>query len=176
MIQKIKISKLIPNEGQIEGLPSNPREITEDKLEYLKKSLIENPEMLELRELIAYPLDDKFVVIAGNMRLQAAIELKYKELSCKVLPKETSIEQLQAYTIKDNLSYGKTDWDKIANEWDAKMLIEFGMDLPVDFDDNLDDFFDDEQQPPKEKEKLCPHCGKDIYKNASDYEDNSDNQ
>ena len=33
----MKLSDLRPNEGQIEGVPSNPRTITEDDFEKLKK-------------------------------------------------------------------------------------------------------------------------------------------
>jgi len=47
----IEISKIKCNTGQIEGLPKNPRLIKDDKYEKLLKSIQEDPEMLELREL-----------------------------------------------------------------------------------------------------------------------------
>lgn len=129
--QLIKISKLKNNSGQIEGLPKNPRLVRDTKFEKLVTSIQEDPEMLELRELIVYPFNDEFVVIAGNMRLRAMQHLKFKECVCKVLPIETPIEKLKAYTIKDNLPYGETDWELIANEWDTEQLTEWGLDLPV---------------------------------------------
>jgi len=67
-IQKIDIKKVKPNEGQIKGLPKNPRVIKDEKYNKLLKSIKEDPEMLELRELIVYPVDDVYVTVCGNMR------------------------------------------------------------------------------------------------------------
>src|ERR1700748_3303096 len=108
--QLIKISKLKPNNGQIEGLPKNPRKISKDNYETLKKSITDTPEMIDLRELIVYPLDGIFVVIMGNQRLKACKELGYKEMPCKILLAETTIEKLKEFTIKDNIAAGHDDW------------------------------------------------------------------
>lgn len=127
----IAISKLQCNEGQVEGLPRNPRFIKDERFEKLKKSLQDDPEMLNLRELIVYPHGNKFVVIGGNMRLRAAKKLGFKDMPCKVLPQDTPIEKLKAYTIKDNNAFGNDDFDLLANEWDVEFLegcgFEFGM-------------------------------------------------
>ena len=64
----LKISQIVPNEGQVEGLPNNPRTIRKPEFEKLKKSMEESPEMLNLRELIVYEYGKKYVVIGGNMR------------------------------------------------------------------------------------------------------------
>lgn len=57
MVKKVSIplSALFTNVGQIDGLPPNPRLIKDEKFEALKKSLTDDPEMLDLRELIVYP-------------------------------------------------------------------------------------------------------------------------
>lgn len=128
--QSIKISKLKTNIGQIEGLPKNPRLIKDDKYRKLIKSLQDDPEMLELRELIVYPMDSNYVVIGGNMRLKAMQELGFKEAPCKVLDSATPAEKLRAYTMKDNIGYGENDWDALANEWDEQELIDWGLDIP----------------------------------------------
>lgn len=47
----IKIKDLRTNKGQIEGVPTNPRLIKDAKFEKLKKSLQDDPEMMELREI-----------------------------------------------------------------------------------------------------------------------------
>ncbi len=130
-LSKIKISDLKSNSGQVEGLPKNPRLIKSDKYDKLKKSLQDNPEMLELREVIAYDNGGELVVICGNMRLKALKELGYKETFVKVLPQDTATEKLIAYTIKDNISYGEMDWDIIANEFNSDLLIDWGLDLPI---------------------------------------------
>lgn len=134
VIKSISIDKLYNNNGQIKGLSTNPRQISTEDFLKLKKSIQDNPEMLELRELIVYPHDDDyFIVIAGNMRLRAMKELEFTYATCKVLDKNTSLEKLKAYTIKDNISRGEWDFELLANEWDVDELIEFGLDLPVDF-------------------------------------------
>jgi len=40
----------------------------------LVKSIIDHPEMLELRECLVVEYADEFVAIAGNMRLRAVVE------------------------------------------------------------------------------------------------------
>ena len=47
----------------------------------------------------------------GNMRYRAMKELGIKEAPCKVIPQDTTIEQLQAYTLKDNSGYG--EWEEL---------------------------------------------------------------
>lgn len=139
-VKQIPLSKLEVNNGQIAGLPKNPRFIKDYKFQKLKKSLEDSPEMLHLRELIVFPHGDKFVIIGGNMRYRAAKELKFKELPCKILSKNTPVEKLKEYTIKDNNAFGEYDWDDVANEWDAELLTDWGTDLPTDWGVNADDF------------------------------------
>lgn len=130
--QSIKITKLVGNTGQIEGLPKNPRFIRDDKFAKLVQSIKDDPEMLDLRELLVIPHDKQYVVIGGNMRLRAMIECGHKEAPCKVLDKATPPEKLQAYAAKDNVGFGEWDWSALANEWDAGQLSEWGLDLPKD--------------------------------------------
>jgi len=130
--QLIKIKDLKNNMGQILGLPKNPRFLKDDKFIKLKKSLQDDPEMLELREVIAYDNNGELVVICGNMRLKACKELGIKEVPTKILPVNTSVEKLKSYTIKDNVSFGEHDWSELANEWDTEKLEDWGLDLPID--------------------------------------------
>lgn len=139
-IKTIKIKDLATNDGQIEGLPKNPRQIRDQRYEKLKKSIEDAPEMLQLRELLVYPHGGKFVIIGGNMRYRACKEIGYKELPCKVLDAETPVEKLRQYAIKDNENFGEYDWDVVANEWDAEELTDWGVELPVGLNVNADDF------------------------------------
>lgn len=136
----IPIEDLELNRGQIAGLPKNPRFIRDDRFEALKKSIEDNPEMMNLRELLVYPFNGKFVVIGGNMRLRACTELGFDEVPCKVIPFETPVEALRAYTVKDNVGFGENDWDAFANDWDLSELKAFGL----TFDDVPG--FDDEEE------------------------------
>lgn len=128
--KNIHIKELEVNKGQIEGLPQNPRFIKDERFTALKKSIEDAPEMLALRELIVYPHNGKFVIIAGNMRFRACKDLGYKEIPCKVLPEDTPVEKLREYTIKDNIGFGADDWDLIANEWDIQELDDWGVEIP----------------------------------------------
>lgn len=126
----LKLSKLEANKGQIPGLPKNPRVIKDEKFKKLVKSIEENPEMTSLREILVYPYEGKYVVIGGNMRLKAMKELGYKEAPCKVIAEDTTVEQLQAYTIKDNSGFGEWDFDMLTSEWDLGLLTDCAIDLP----------------------------------------------
>jgi hypothetical protein len=169
MIKKVSISlsALMSNVGQIAGLPPNPRLIKDEKFEALKKSLTDDPEMLDLRELIVYPNPDKrgtYVVIGGNMRYNAAKELGLSELPCKILPESTPVEKMRSFIIKDNIAYGEWDMDLLSEEWDTEELSDWGLDLQPYLEDlNIDDFFGEETNQRKEKKAVyCPHCGKNI--------------
>ena len=134
---RIPIAKIEPNKGQIEGLPANPRFIRDEKFKKLVKSIEDNPEMTALREVLVYPHAGKYVIIGGNMRYRAMKELGYKDAICKVLPENTTPEQLQAYTIKDNAGFGEWDFDLLANDWDAGLLCDWGVDIPaIQIDDD----------------------------------------
>lgn len=79
--KRIDIRKVFANEGQIDGLPRNPRTMRKDKFRKLMKSIRELPEMTEARDLLVVPHGDGYVVIGGNMRLQA-----YRELAGRKCP------------------------------------------------------------------------------------------
>ena len=126
----LPLSAIEPNRGQIDGLPKNPRVLRDAKFDALKKSIIDDPDMLALRELLVYQHGDKYVIIGGNMRYRALKELKYKDAPCKIIPADTPVETLRAYTIKDNGDFGEWDFDMLANEWDDEPLNDWGVDLP----------------------------------------------
>lgn len=126
----LPLAQLAKNDGQIEGLPANPRIIKDEKYQKLVASIKENPEMLSLRELLVYKHDAHYIIIGGNMRYSAMRELGYEEAPCKIIPEETTVEQLRAYTLKDNSGYGEWDWDMLSGEWEMDELEAAGIDLP----------------------------------------------
>lgn len=132
----IKLSDLHLNTGQIKDVPKNPRFIKDERYEALKKSIEDDPEMLQLRELVAYDNNGELVVILGNMRYRAMKDLGYKDAPVKVLPVETDAKKLRAYIQKDNIAFGQNDWDLLGNEWDVAELEDFG--LECDFLTDLD--------------------------------------
>jgi len=129
MKRNIDIEKLRVNEGQIEGLPENPRFIKDEKYKKLIQSIKDDPEMLNLRELLVYKLNGEYVVVAGNMRLRALKEMGYTNAPCKIINAETPPEKLRAIAIKDNLGYGEDDWTSLMENWDREELEDWGVDV-----------------------------------------------
>ena len=117
-IDIVKVSTLKPN-------PGNPRTISREKMEKLKKSIQDFPEMLRLRPIIR---TDKNVVLGGNMRLEALKELKIATVPSIKASNLTKAQQKE-FIIKDNVSYGEWDWDALG-EWDMKELTTWGLDIP----------------------------------------------
>ena len=152
--REIAIRDLRPNCGEVEGLPRNPRKISKKNLEKLKKSVQDAHEMLRLRELIVFPHDGGYVLIAGNQRLEAAKAVGMTSLPCKVLPEDTDPAKLREYAIKDNLPFGEDDWEVIASDWDTAELEDWGMSVPEKWKNEAkakEDGFD----PDSVKETVC---------------------
>lgn len=152
--KEIPIEKIETNDGQLNGVPKNPRLIKDDRFQRLKKSIADNPEMLALREILVVPYGEKYVALGGNMRLLALRELKHKTVPAKVIPADTPAETLRAYIIKDNVAFGENDFDALANEWDFDELDAFGMELdafkPYDDEENADDSDNENADNPEE--------------------------
>lgn len=135
----IPLSQIEPNTGQLDGLPQNPRSIKKAKFEKLKKNIEDYPEMLAWRSLLVYPISKgKYVIIGGNMRYKAMQELGHTDAPVFIIPPDTSVERLQAYTIIDNNGFGDWDWDLLANEWPNDMLDDWGIDVPTAKTDSKD--------------------------------------
>jgi len=128
--RKISIELIETNEGQIEGVPSNPRFIKDADFEKLKQSIVDFPEMLQIREVVVYPLQNRFIALGGNMRFRACKELGYKEIDCVILPQSMPVEKLREFAIKDNSGFGSWDFDMLANEWDEILLDMANVKIP----------------------------------------------
>lgn len=134
--EMIDITKLLYNEGQIDGVPKNPRYLKESEHDKLVKSLADSPEFLEYKPLMVYGLEDgTYVTICGNMRLRVANELRiggntnFDKLPCFVLKSDTPIQKIKEYAIKDNVQAGNWDWDELANDdWGVENLSDWGVD------------------------------------------------
>ena len=106
--------------------PDNPRVVKDYKFKKLVRSIIEFPQMLELRPIV---VNEDFVVLGGNMRLKACIEAQIKDVPVLVADTLTKKQQ-QQFIIKDNSNFGEWDWDMLANTWDVDELKEWGLDVP----------------------------------------------
>ena len=104
--------------------PSNPRSITKEKFEELKKSIKDFPEMEVVKPLI---IADDFV-IGGNMRLLAYKDLGYREVHV-IDVTAWSQSKRDEFMIKDNTHFGSWNYDMLANEWDNLPLTEWGLEV-----------------------------------------------
>lgn len=138
----VKISEVKPN-------PKNPRIIKDGKFQKLVKSIQEFPDMLNKRPLVVFTdVDNKYVVLGGNMRLKACKEIGLKEIPI-IVADEWTEEQKNEFLIKDNVGFGEWDWDSLANEWDVEKLDDWGLDLPIIMDEpSLDELIGEEKNKP----------------------------
>lgn len=100
-IKHLPTVAIYPNTGQLRDVPQNPRFIRDDRYEKLVKSIKDDPEMLELRECIVVPYADAYVVIAGNMRLRATVE----------------VQTMDAVALSDLITEKKADRDLDFTSW-----------------------------------------------------------
>ena len=135
----VKIEKVLPNR-------SNPRFIKDDKFKKLVKSIQEFPEMLNLRPIV---VDADMVVLGGNMRLKACKAAGLTEVPI-VIADNLTPEQQAEFIIKDNVGFGEWDWDILANEWDAALMTDWGLDIGG-FDLKAEDFNEEFSLPDGDK-------------------------
>ena len=121
---KIKIQKLKEN-------PDNPRIISRDKFRKLVNSLKEFPQMLKLRPIV---VDEDNIILGGNMRYKAALELGLSEVWV-IQADDLTKDQKAEFIIKDNAGFGKWDWETLANDWSMEVLTDWGVDVVIDQDD-----------------------------------------
>ena len=136
MIEKWKVSEVKAN-------PNNPRIIKDDKFKKLVQSIKDFPEMLELRPIV---VNNDGVVLGGNMRLKACKEAGLKEVPV-IKASELTEEQQKEFIIKDNVGFGEWDWEDLANNWDAEELTDWGLDLPISMEVELEAEEDDFDVP-----------------------------
>jgi len=131
MQKTVKISEVKVN-------PNNPRLIKDDKFKKLVQSVKDFPEMLNIRPIV---VNKDMIILGGNMRFKACKEAGLKEVP--IIITDLTEEQQKEFLIKDNVSGGEWDWDMLANEWDVNDLKDWGLDLPLDYNEVLEAEEDD---------------------------------
>lgn len=132
MLQKIPIDNIFSN-------PVNPRVIKDIKFKKLVKSIKDFPEMLKLRPII---VNKEMGILGGNMRYKACKQLGLKEVYI-IKADNLTDNQIEQFIIKDNVGFGEWDWDILANSWDMESLEDWGLDLPISMNEELEDISDD---------------------------------
>ena len=136
MIEIVKITTVKSN-------PKNPRLIKDDKFKQLVKSIKDFPQMLSIRPIV---VNKDMMVLGGNMRLKACIEAGLKEVPI-IKASELTPEQQDEFIIKDNVGFGEWEWDILKDEWDVEQLAEWGLDVPLEFQTELEAEEDDFDVP-----------------------------
>ena len=141
-IRNVNIGELVPN-------PNNPRTITKDALEKLTQSIVDFPEMLELRPIV---VDAEMVVLGGNMRLKACKRAGLATVPV-VMADELTDEQKRQFIIKDNVSGGEWELSGLLDEYNVDELTAWGLDesifgiADIDDDDEVLDTSGDDNTP-----------------------------
>lgn len=109
--------------GELELLENNPRTISKEQFEKLKKSVAERKAYFEGRPCLVNRKKGRMVVFAGNQRLRAAQSLGMDKVPC-VVYENLSKKEEKELTILDNGEFGRWDMEILANEFSDLPLEE----------------------------------------------------
>lgn len=146
--------------ADLKELPGNPRTIKKDQFEKLKQSIKDNADYFEARPIILSDRTGELVILAGNQRYKAAKAIGLDAVPTILLEGLTE-EREKEIIIRDNVENGDWDWDALANEWDANMLDDWGVELPTDLKPQLE-IIEDEAPEVQENEPAKSKLG-EIY-------------
>jgi ParB-like chromosome segregation protein Spo0J len=156
---------------------TNPRTVSDDKFDALKRSMIKEPDFIKVRPIIANTFEGReFVVIGGNQRLKAARALKMASVPVVFVHVDRNKET--EWNLKDNIPTG--DWDRSmladqltklhSEEYDLSGIGFSGLELtdymqldmtPSD-PSNDPDFKGTTPRSKKPIQATCPDCGKEF--------------
>ena len=116
--RKVKLKDILPNS-------KNPRTITKEKFERLKKKIEEVGFHSPIK------VDNDGVILGGNQRYAALMDMGAGELEVPVMYPlfELTERERQEIIISDNISDGEWNMEMLANEFEIEDLVEWGLDL-----------------------------------------------
>jgi ParB-like chromosome segregation protein Spo0J len=137
---------------EIRPNPNNPRKIDANDFAKLVKSIKDDTKLLTAKPLI---LDENNVILGGNQRYRACLELGIQDVPVIIMPNLTEKEK-QKLLVIDNTHYGEWDMDMLANnDWKLTDLDDWGVN--VDF---LVPTIDEPKKIDNTKNvTICPNCG-----------------
>lgn len=124
--------------GSVTLNPNNPRVINAQGLQDLIASIREFPEMLELRPCVVTP---EGMIIAGNMRYEACVQLGKTHVPV-IRASDMSAEQIRQFIIKDNVSYGEWNIETLLQDYEINELADWGLrdvDFTIEEEEDEDD-------------------------------------
>lgn len=140
------------NINEIKPNQNNPRKIDTNDFAKLRKSISDDPTLLQAKPLI---LDENNVILGGNQRYRVCLELGIQDVPVIVMPDLTE-KQKKKLLVLDNTHYGIWDMDMLANDdWKLEDLSDWGV--------NVDFLVPTDEEPKSidntKKGKVCPNCG-----------------
>lgn len=148
---------MLKNINELKPMVDNPRGIDQGKLDKLKKSIKEFPEMMKVRPIV---INSNNEIIGGNMRYKALLDLGYKEVEVIIFDKS---EKEYEFLIKDNLGYGEWAWVNIAEDYNFKELTDWGLTPPVWYKDLTKEEEEPTTKEPKQKKEDVQQTHKAVY-------------
>ena len=121
-------------------LENNPRTITPEDMERLKESISNNPDYLEAHPIVLSDRTGEMVIIDGNQRYEACVQLGMSEVPTALLHGLTE-EREREIIIRANVLNGKWDLSKLF-DWDYSELMDWGVE-GISFPD-INDFNEDD--------------------------------
>ena len=111
--------------SEIKLNPNNPRQISKEKFEKLKKSIQDFEKMMELRPIV---IDKDGMILGGNMRYKVLQELGKTEIPDSWVKRADKLtdEEKQRFIVEDNLPFGEWDFDSLGNQFEMDELLDWG--------------------------------------------------
>lgn len=152
---------------QMKPLENNPRWIKKEDFERLCASVQNNPELFEAQPIILSNRTGENIIIAGNQRYRAAIEVGLKEVPTILLEGLTEAKEKEII-IRTNVTNGKWDFDVLASGlWgDVDELTDWGVEgvnfLSEEYQsdplEDVDELSDETYKEPEKDYLECPFC------------------
>jgi len=144
--------------SELKLLENNPRTITKEGFEKLKKDI---SELGQFRPLVC---DTDLTVLGGNQRKRVAYLTGDTEIEVSLPSRKLSKEEKKKVIILDNEHRGEFDIDILANGFEdilKELQIERLLPLDIDFDDIGSTA--DRRENFKDMDVTCPKCG-EVFK------------
>lgn len=156
MIEYISVQELKKN-------PKNPRIIKDTDFQKLKDSLSSamGTQFFSARPCIVSRRTGENIIIAGNTRYQAAVDLGWEKVPVVYMPKNITEEQENEIIIRDNVNNGQWDFDELANAWDLSSLNDWGLSMIPKHTEQEEE---DEKEHGVSQRPVCDACGQVIKK------------
>lgn len=135
---------------------SNPRTISKEQLNHLKKSIKDFKKMMSIRPII---IDENNVIIAGHQRFKALKSMKYKEIPDDWVMKVDNLTESEKkeFMIRDNVTSGEWNFLMFEDEyWTSEPFDEWMK--PFTEEDQEEDEEDEEEILIEPKVLWVPDC------------------